>query len=324
MPSKNDQTIADQTYLNLLSKVDFSPIFILGDHRSGTTLLYKTLVSTECFNYVKAYHIIKYNEILSNHFNHTETQKIEELAEQFRSLGISDRSIDNVMVTPELPEEYGFILKNIVDDESYITPKNLPIFQQLCQKIQLISDSNKPLLLKNPWDFPQFMYVKEIIPHAKFIFIHRHPIHVINSKIKAVRTLLASWNPYTSLIAKWYRKVYQNPFQRYLYQLLYSPYFNLGVRRATQQSLTSHSYFLENIDSLLEQDYLSIKYEDLCQDPQKTVEKILDFLSLEAQVSLDYHKLIKPRSINLLPEVEKNAQPIRQQLQAYFTYHNYN
>ncbi|MDJ0580567.1 sulfotransferase [Crocosphaera sp.] len=324
MQSTNAQTIADQPYLNLLSKVDFSPIFIMGDHRSGTTLLYKTLAATECFNYVKAYHIIKYDELLSNHLNHTETQRIEELAEQFKSLGISDRTIDNVIVTPELPEEYGFILKNIVDDESYITPKNLLVFQQLCKKIQLTSDSAKPLLLKNPWDFPQFMYVKEIIPNAKFVFIHRHPLHVINSKLKAVRILLSSWNPYTALIAQWYRTIFKNPFQRYLYQLLYSQYFNLGVRRVTEESLKSTTYFLQNVDSLSSQDYLSITYEDLCQEPQKTIEKILDFLGLEAQETLDYQKLIKPRPINLLPEVEKNAQKIRQQLQAYFTYYNYN
>lgn len=37
MQSTNEQSIAEQPYLNLLSKVDFNPIVILGDHRSRTT-----------------------------------------------------------------------------------------------------------------------------------------------------------------------------------------------------------------------------------------------------------------------------------------------
>jgi hypothetical protein len=48
--------IPDKPYLNLLEKVDFCPIFIMADHRSGTTLLYQTLVATDCFNFIKSYH----------------------------------------------------------------------------------------------------------------------------------------------------------------------------------------------------------------------------------------------------------------------------
>ncbi len=323
MQSTNNNTVSDKPYLDLLPKVNFSPIFIMGDHRSGTTLLYKTLVATGSFNFVRAYHIIKYDEILSNHINQTENQAIQELEELFKSLGISDRTIDKVMATPDLPEEYGFILKNIAGDESYITPQNLPVFQQLCRKIQFVSDPDKPLLLKNPWDLPQFMYVKSVVPTAKFIFIHRHPIHAINSKLKAARTLLSSWNSYTALIAQWYTQILKNPMQRYLYQLLYSKYFNLGLRRVTKGAIKSTTYFLENVESLPDKDYLCVRYEDLCQAPEATIEKILGFLGLEARSTLEYQKLIKPRSIELLPEVQKQYEQIRQKLQAYFAYNGY-
>jgi hypothetical protein len=324
MDSTNNTFTLDKPYLDLLAEVDFNQIFIMGDHRSGTTLLYKTLVGTGCFNFVSAYHIIKYDDILSNHINQTKNQAIGELEELFKSLGISDRRIDRVMATPDLPEEYGFILKNVVGDESCITPKNLPIFQQLCRKIQFTSDPDKPLLLKNPWDFPQFMYVKSVVPNAKFIFIHRHPIHVINSKLNAARTLLSSWNAYTALIAQWYTQIFKNPVKRYLYQLLYSSYFDLGLSRVTKQSIKSTTYFLENIDLLPNTNYLCIRHEDLCEVPEATIQKILQFLGLEARLTLEYQKLIKPRPIKLLPEVERKYKQIGQQLQAYFAYHGYN
>jgi hypothetical protein len=54
-------------------------------------------------------------------------------------LRLKDRIIDNVAVTPNLPEEYGFILKNY-GYESYLNPENLSKFIELCNEIQFISE----------------------------------------------------------------------------------------------------------------------------------------------------------------------------------------
>ncbi len=71
MKPRNTNNIPDESYLQLLEKVDFTPIFIMGDHRLGTTVFYQTLVANECFNYLNAYHTIKYDEILDDHINGT-------------------------------------------------------------------------------------------------------------------------------------------------------------------------------------------------------------------------------------------------------------
>lgn len=319
----NIDRIPDEPYLYLLPNVDFNPIFIMGDHRSGTTLLYKILVATECFTFINAYHVINYNEILSNYVNKTQDRAHQALEEQFKSLGISDRVIDRVAVNPNLPEEYGFILKNIVGDESCITPQNLPLFQQLCRKVQFVSNSDKPLLLKNPWDFSQFMYVKSAVAKTRFIFIHRHPIHTINSKLKAVRSFLSNWNPYIALISKRYKKLFANPLQRFFYLMLYSRYFDLGLRQVTQQSLGSTTYFLQNIEALSQTDYVAVRYEDLCNRPEETILRILGFLGLETRAILASKTLIEPRSLKLLPEVQRQYEEIRKKLQPYFDYCDY-
>ncbi|MGD1914035.1 MAG: sulfotransferase [Rivularia sp. (in: cyanobacteria)] len=321
--SISNNLIVDTPYLDLLSKVEFSPIFIMGDHRSGTTLLYKTLVATGCFNFVKAYHIIKYNEILCNHINQTENQSIKELDELFVSQGISDRRIDKVMATPNLAEEYGFILKDVDGKRLWITPENLPLFEQLCRKIQFASDPDKPLLLKNPWDFSQFSYVKSVVPTAKYIFIHRNPIYVINSKLKAARSLFASQNPYTTLVDPWYPQLFKNPLKLFSSRIRNSKYFNLGLRQYIKHSIESTNYFLENIDSLPQKDYVSLRYEDLCEAPEANINRILEFLGLEPRVALEYKKLIQPRPMELLPEVQKNRKQIYQKLQPYFDYHGF-
>jgi hypothetical protein len=322
MQSTSINHTPDHSYLDLLEEVDFNPIFIMGDHRSGTTLLYKTLVATECFNYVSAYNVIQYDRLLSNKVNRTENQARQELEELLQSLGISDRVIDNVEATPSLPEEYGFILKN-AGYESYLNPDNLPVFIQLCRKIQFVSVSDRPLLLKNPWCFPHFMYVKSVFPEAKFIFIHRHPIDVINSKLKAARSILATRNAYTVLLSQQYAQIFKNPVQRFVYRLLYSTYFDLGLRQVTKPAVQSTTYFLQNIDSLPKTDYVSVRYEDLCNEPEETILKILGFLGLDQQSTLAYNTLIKPRPIKLLPEVQGKYEQIRQKLQPYFAYHGY-
>ncbi|NEQ35483.1 MAG: sulfotransferase [Okeania sp. SIO3I5] len=312
----------DKPYLDLCSKIDFNPIFIMGEHRSGTTLLYQTLVATECFNCVRAYHIIKYNEILSNYINQTENQVRQELEELFKSLGISDRMIDNVVATPDSPTEYGFILRN-AGYQSHLNPENLSLFIELCRKIQFISNPNRPLLLKNPWCFSHFKYVKDTFPKAKFIFIHRHPIHVINSKLKAIRLLFSTKNSYTTLIFQEYSKILNNPLKNLLYRFLYSNYFDIGLRRFTKSSVESTTYFLENINSLLKTDYISLGYEELCQFPESTIFKILNFLGLEAKAVLEYDKLIEKRPIQLLPEVSRKYSEICQKLEPYLNYYGY-
>ena len=323
MQSNNKTLVGDDKHLDLLEEVDFTPVFILGDHRSGTTLLYKTLTATGCFNFVRAYHIIKYDEILANYINQTEEQAIQELEQIFSSLKIGDRAIDKVQVTPNLPEEYGFILSNTVGDGSCITSENLSTFQQLCRKIQLTSNPDLPLLLKNPWDYTQFVYLKNTFPTAKFIFIHRHPLDTINSKIKALRILLTTWNSYTALISHEYSKIFNNLPLRYFFRFLNSAYFNLGLRQATKQSIASTTYFMDNIESLSYDDYCSIRYEDLCQAPAQTINEILSFLHLESQQNLDYKSLIKPRPVEWLSEIKQNRDQLYQKLQPYLDYHGY-
>lgn len=312
----------DKPYLDLCSKIDFNPIFIMGEHRSGTTLLYQTLMATEYFNCVRAYHIIKYDEILSNYINQTENKVRLELQELFKSLGISDRMIDSVVATPDLPEEYGFIFRN-AGYKPYLNPENLSLFIELCRKIQFISNPNKPILLKNPWCFSHFKFVKDTFPKAKFIFIHRHPIHVINSKLKAVRLLFSTKSAYTTLIDQDYSKIWNNPLKKLRYQFLYSNYFDIGLRLVTKSSVESTTYFLENINSLPKRDYIFLGYEELCQFPESSIIKILNFVGLQAKPVLEYDKLIKKRPIQLLPEVSRKYREICQKLEPYFNYHIY-
>ncbi|NEP10114.1 MAG: sulfotransferase [Symploca sp. SIO2C1] len=312
----------DAGYLNMLSEIDFQPIFIMGDHRSGTTLLYKLLAETDCFNFVNTYHIIKYNELLCNRLNNTEQQAQQEVNELFQALGLKNRLIDKVAVTAGLPEEYGFILGN-AGKPTHICLENLQDFRELCQKIKFISAPQKSLLLKNPWDFANFRYIKSVFPAAKFIFIHRHPIHIINSQLKASLSMLSTKNAYIAAISEEYAKLYAHPWRLWYRKLRNSLFFQRSLSTATRDVAQALDYFIENINSLPKTDYISVRYEELSQKPEQVVLSILNFLQLQPESPLSYDTLIESRPLSLLPEVARKYDQLHQELQPYFDYLDY-
>jgi hypothetical protein len=312
----------DEQYLVLLEDTDFRPIFILGLHRSGTTVLYRLLVATRCFNFVSAYHVARNGLILFNHVNQLEEAARAELEAAFESLGLTDRIIDGVTVTPDLPEEYGFILRD-AKFRPRLDPQNLADFVEFCKKVQYVSDPDRPLLLKNPRDFGNFLYIKHAFPAAKLVFIHRHPIHVVNSQLTAIRSLFDEKNAYTALLAEWYRELYASPLRLFAMRLLFSSHVDLGLRVVAQHLVRATSDFLEQIGDLSGTDYVSVRYEDLCQDPETNVARILDFLEMSPPVALSYDAFIEPRSVHLLPEVDRWQDQIRRTLAPYFAYCGY-
>lgn len=91
----------DQPYLHLLHDVAFRPVFIIGEHRSGTTILYKLLAATGLFNYVTYYHITHSNELLHNRICQQEAAAKEALQARFATLNLEDRGFDQIRVTPD-------------------------------------------------------------------------------------------------------------------------------------------------------------------------------------------------------------------------------
>jgi hypothetical protein len=316
-PSRAD----DRRHVGLIAGVAFQPVFILGDHRSGTTLLYQLLARAERFNVVQAYHLIRYDGVLDDHLAGRAGEARRELAEQFRRLGLTDRLLDGVPVSPELPEEYGFRLAD--EFRPKLSPQNLPRLVELCRKVQWVSDPGRPLLLKNPWDYANFLYLKEAFPEARFIFLHRHPLQVISSQIRAARQLYGVRSPYHALLNGAYARVWGQPLRRRLIQWMFSPRFGLGVRVATRHVARAAAYFVEHIGSLPETDYVEVKFEAVCADPGRAVATILAFLQFAPQAGGDYAGLIEPRSSPLLPEVQQSAPAIARRLRRYLEHCRY-
>lgn len=340
-------TTADQPYLHLLEGVEFTPIFVLGFARSGTTLLYELLTRTGAFNFFNFYHIANYPDLLNNYINHREAEAYQALDQHLADLGIRDRGFDGITITTKAPLEYRLIRESgaftslprqiwqvlqkafqprqtaLFFSQDILTPKTLPLFTQACKKLQFISGNAHPLLLKNPWDFPNFIFLKEHFPQAKFIFIHRHPANVINSQLRALRDLLTEKNPYISQFFPVYNELFEQPFSLALLKsFLFSPFWAwLRVNAFCHLRSQAAAYYLENIGSLPPSDYISLRYEDLCTQPDQTRAMILEFLGQNSEGS--WQELIKPRPQSLLPELEARYAGIQQKFLPYLTHLHY-
>jgi LPS sulfotransferase NodH len=282
----------DRAYADRLQGVSFRPVFVMGSARAGTTVLYQALAQTGSFNYVSAYHLIRYDEFLDHHLRGTTSEAKRELAHLFRDLGIEDARFDGVSVHPDFPEEYGFHLGRL---RFQLTRRSLPKFLELCRKVQLVSGNDKPLLLKNPWDYRRFLFIKEALPESRFVFIHREPVDVASSLLRSMRTLLRQKNEYHALLARFYSGMMESGVQRRLASWVFGS--GLGAKIVARQFAATAGYFIDNVEKLGPQDYVSVRYEDFCARPRAVVSEILGFLGLHEEAPVDYERMVrKPRA----------------------------
>jgi len=312
----------DQKYLNKIENINFQPVFILGIPRSGTSILYKILAKTNSFNSVTSYHIICYNELLNNHINNLEDEAKTKLNESFKEKGLVDRGMDRLKVYADFPEEYGYILGKITR-QIYIHPKNIHLFSEMARKIQFISDINKPLLLKNPFDFQNIAYIKKEFPNAKFIFICRNPIKILSSNMKAIQVLLKNKHPYSIQIFRQYTKIFKNPLLLFPVKLffLYIPVFGLIYLCNLYKRFTNR--FIRDIVHLNSEDFTIINYEDLCENPNKSINGLMEFLKIKPEKKLDYEQFIQPRKTHFDEYIIKMKRFIQKKLKKYYDFFGY-
>ncbi|AGA90989.1 sulfotransferase family protein [Thioflavicoccus mobilis 8321] len=303
----------DTPYLKQIANTTFQPIFILGDQRSGTTLFYDLLTQTGAFNFVSAYHVIAYDELLANHAKHCTAIAMRELNERFQKLGVSDRAIDQMRVRADLPEEYVFLLKKGLR----ILPKTLPSFIEACRKIQYISNHSKPLLLKGPTDTANFLRIRHYFPSAPILFIHRHPLEVLNSKIKALQLLLNETNPYYALINPGYARLMQRWPRRKLLQTIFSSRGEIGPRILARHTIWGARYYANRIEELEPSCHLTVRYEDLCANPNEVVNKVLDFLGAPDHVAFDLSNQIAKRPVHFRTETRRCIPQMKRGLKDY-------
>ncbi|HEY6362788.1 MAG TPA: sulfotransferase [Vicinamibacterales bacterium] len=311
----DDGTDRDAPIVASLADVTYRPVFIIGPHRSGTTILAQVLLATGCFNGVTTYHILNQHRLLHLRATGQEAQARREIDDYFRAHGIEDRVYDRMATTAEMPEEYCFALRP-QQRHPLLTSANLTSFDTFCRKVQALGDADRPLLLKSPFDTTNFLFLARSFPDAKFVFIHRHPAEIISSQLYTIRSILAGENRYLSLVWTRYRTLYRNRWKVAAGRWLYSDRFPLLFELVRRGVARNCDYITAHIDAVRTR-ACSLTYAELCESPDATVDRVLRALSLQRRVRVDLAQAIHPRPSRLEPRVAQELPRIESRSAEY-------
>lgn len=308
----------DAPYLAQAQSLPSELVFIMGCHRSGTSLLYHLLAYTGQVNYISAYDIIKYDELLHNRLTGTEAAvkaKLQGILQEEAT-----RGLDDLPVGADLPEEYRFLMhrekkRTFIFNfrrrleqlffAPHLTAQTLPDFLEMCQKKRFLAGDDRPLILKNPSDhYFNFRTIHEMLPHAKFIFIHRHPLHMFNSYLHSFPAMFTARSNYAALIDPQYDTLFGRfPLRRHLsLRVLRS---DTMCRLLLNRLIESFEYYLSNIRQLPPEQYVSLRYEDLCDDPAGCLIRIGTDLRLDLEPRIP-PRFVVPRHLPILDRIRRH------------------
>jgi hypothetical protein len=286
---------------------DFRPVFLLGLHRSGTTMLSHALQATGCFNAVTPFHLV-YRRELSVLIGNRELcrRRRTELQAWFDRHAAVDRGYDEVPVGPDLPEEYGYVLQKRAPAPR-LSERNLPLFLDFVRNVHRLDPQRRPVLLKNPWETNNFLEVERLVHRARFIFIHRHPLRVITSQMKMFGALVRSPHPYDMLVDDAYRKLCANRFLFGAARCIYSENLPFLYGRIRKNALLSCRYLAENGDKPAG-GVFHVTYDQFCEAPDLWLSRILAFADVAPGKPGNYGPIIRKSNSPLHPFVERERE----------------
>lgn len=307
----------DTPWLERLTATPQWPVFILGLHRSGTTLLYSLLAQAARYNTVTAYHLVHYDELLHNRAHGLEEAAREALTRRFNADGMTDRGLDRVAATADTTEEYAFLLL-AKSGLRHLTPQNLPHFAELARKVQHLGQNDHDLLVKNPYDLATFTLIRDAFPGARFVFIHRHPLRTLTSSVRALRGLLATRNAYTAALSAPYRKLHDEPLSLGTARVLFHERNPVGPLLLALGAAGQVKYYLRHVAALPEHRVAELRYEDLCADPAATLQRVLHDLGQPARDTGSVADIVAPRPLPVDPMIHRLRGAIFRLMRPYY------
>jgi hypothetical protein len=290
-----------------------APLFILGLQRSGTTLLYEMLAASGCFRISTSWHVICFDDLLRDDVDVSSSRR--QLADRFAAAGLKTRGMDAVAAGPDMPEEYGFVLANR-GLGMQIEPRSLPVFQDFCRVLHRCDHScsqaadslqDKPLLLKNTWDFGNADRIRQLVPGARFVFIHRNPFQIVSSLSRVVRTAVLKGFPYLEMISDRYRSFARGGLRLRLARLACGRAPGLVAHSVIRFVAHQARGYLRTAPSLSPDERMDIRYETLCERPNETMAALLRFALGDrfdaAGIGRDYRPMIGPHATHVEPEI---------------------
>lgn len=239
-----------------------SPVFITGIPRSGTTLLYKTFLEHSAFKPQLTDDSSVSLLIESNAFMHPDAVSSDERADkyllsnkpikQFFLNSISDiktyQRLGNLLYKNTLPRTSNTALRSL----TFKIGLNHVVLRRYFRYAQKVRNT-KRILEKTPSHITRLPEMKATYPHAKCIFMYRHPVDVLSSYRKRLKLA----NGIKNESKKSWLNISVEAFCN-----LYRNYVNLALKEQSRNP----------------KNFLMIKFEDVTDDPFQRIQEACSFL----------------------------------------------
>ena len=252
------------------TKLPESPVFILGHWRSGTTLLHNAMAQDKQFAFINTFQSVFANQFFGSRWLFKPVMRL---------LMPEKRPADNVLLSPELPQEEGIALSNIdsfafynffyfprdwksiyaryVSGETTSSSEMNRYYRRYKKLIaqSLIEYNRQEFISKFPPHTGSIKHLLAMFPQAKFIYIYRNPQMVFSSTVNFFETThqALKLQPFTK--PEFEEMVFE------LYELLIRDY-------EAQKSLIPERHLVE------------ICYEDFEKDPMSGLRHIYTTLGM--------------------------------------------
>ncbi len=248
-----------------------SPVFILGHWRSGTTLLHNAMAQDKQFAFVNTLQSVFATQFFGSRWLFKPLMRI---------LMPKKRPADNVLLSPELPQEEGIALSNMDSFGFYnffyfprywkalyaryisgdsATPEEVKAYGRRYKKLiaqSLLAYNRKQFISKFPPNTGSIRHLLNMFPHAKFVYIYRNPLRVFQSTVNFFETTLEALQLQPFSRAEFEEMVFE------LYEMIIKDY--------------------ENLKSLIPPHHLvEIRYEDFVTEPLEGLRNIYTRLQLK-------------------------------------------
>ncbi len=259
-----------------------APVFVMGLHRSGTTILYEELARQFSLAKVGVYEVVNYENLLHDRSLENEGEKRRELDALFARSGAGTRQVDGIRLSHDTPEEYGWILARRAGSLSVARAGAQAALREVAGKLAALYPGAPGVALKNPWDAARGPQLLEAFPRARFLYVLREPIEILNSQLKNALHYGAGPDPLLDLLLAGIpagRLVMggQRALRRGVGQARYEQIMLGLLARDVAANLAAMRGSIANMPA---DSYLLVDYDRLAAEPARAFEAIEEFLGL--------------------------------------------
>ncbi len=267
------------------------PIFIVGNFRSGTTFLHRILARDDQSTSFTSWELYLAPSVIGRKFytglmkiNYAMGNPAQRAIDLFHSIvereaymhkiGLNEPEEDGQVLFqiwssfhllaffpfPKLIREYIYYDEQVPDD---VKERDMAYYREIVKK-HIYAHNGKRYLSKDPGNSPKVKTLHKQFPDAKFINLVRNPLQVIPSSIS---------------LFSYHCRTYGDPEEEY------------NLRESViEHSKHWYAYPHQYLKNLPPDQYIRVRYRDLVEDPQGTVERIYHQFGLE--LSPAYRKIL--------------------------------